>query len=559
MHWWNRDAIALTLCAVLSRAAIVAAAPPVSKSADHRESVFFARSHHVRMRARPDGLAPALPISLLGVAIAVRAEHGDWLDASWGWLRRDEFVAAEEAVDCFSAELARSPSVFAYLGRASALVEKSQFDRARIDVGEALRLCPGCARAYFVLARCAQQQLLAEESFEHLNRAVRFDSGDPVALAFRGKRCLSRNAFDRAAADCKAADALLPGFAPMHRDFGDAWLRKDQYDKAVFEYDRAAQLDRGDARAYAGRGWARACQRQFKGAIADLDKAIRLDPKLPMLFITRGEIRVRQGDFPAAILDFDEAIRLDPKSASAYLYRGTAKGRHGQYDGALADLRRAVKLLPDIPTAHVALAAALNSKGWSYNASVEATKALRLDPNSTEALFQRAYAFCRCSPKQAVEDFSSLLRGEPTSAAALAGRAVAYNALGDWERAIEDSNAALRQQSRDPRSLEALGQRAYARMRRGEYQLANDDWTAFVKFNPARAEIWEYRGICQHHLGNLQAAVADYQESLRLVPKQSLVSSELRLAERQLHPTESGNLIMALFRKTESDPPAFRR
>lgn len=223
MHWKHREPIALAFCVVLLCAAIAAAAPPpASTSSGHGTATFFPRSHHVRMRARPDDDAPTLPLSLLGATLRVRAEHGEWLDACWGWLRRDELVAADEAVDFFSAELARSPSVFGYLSRASALIEKSELDRARRDVDEALRLCPNCARTYVVLARCALEQLLAEECISHLDHAVQLDHEDPAALSIRGVRYLYRNDFDRAAADFQAADALLPGFAPMHRDFGDA-------------------------------------------------------------------------------------------------------------------------------------------------------------------------------------------------------------------------------------------------------------------------------------------------------------------------------------------------
>ena len=135
----------------------------------------------VLLREQPNDQAPTSPVSTVGIWLEVKRSEGDWLEADWGWIRAADTVREDQAVEHFTAELAKSENAFAYIHRSRAWLKKSEFDKAQADVSEALRLEPNNARAYFVRSRIAADQIRTEEGLSACVRALTIDPRDPIA------------------------------------------------------------------------------------------------------------------------------------------------------------------------------------------------------------------------------------------------------------------------------------------------------------------------------------------------------------------------------------------
>lgn len=166
-----------------------------------------------------------------------------------------------------------------------------------------------------------------------------------------------------------------------------------------------------------------------------------------------------------AVQACDEAIRQSPGAAFLHYHRALAHRAKGDLDRALADL----------------------------NVVIEHSTRLKLDPS-------REYT----------------------------GRGVIYLEKGDVERALADFNAANRTGAIDGA---AFFMRGTISASRGELNQALEDFTQFIEmrkrgavspqdpFAPSGHVMFDSRGLVHLRLGNLDKAMADYDDALKLDPK----------------------------------------
>jgi tetratricopeptide (TPR) repeat protein len=286
-----------------------------------------------------------------------------------------------------------------------------------------------------------------------------------------------------AAALCFAAQGFGQPGPKDARDFmarAKQFSEKKEYDKAIKELDEAIKLDPKFADAYIARSSARLGNGDPLGAIQDLNEAITLDPKNPVPYCIRGNARVRLRFERKAIEDFSEAIRLRPEYAEAHAGRGTARAALKEYGKALADLNEAIRLDPSSGPAYGNRASIYGLQGENERAIKDYTRAIELDPkdpswyagrgsaqrmagdidkaladlNGAILLDPRnsSYHRERCelllqegrSLTKALSDANEAVRLDPKDPLALAQRAAAHSALGDWPETRSDLDEAVR-------------------------------------------------------------------------------------------------------------------
>jgi formylglycine-generating enzyme required for sulfatase activity len=185
-------------------------------------------------------------------------------------------------------------------------------DRAMADFGEAIKLNPKYADAYYNRGR-----------LWHVN-AVYGNAIDLYTFAI----------------------GLDPKHVGAYRHRGLAWLITGQTDRAIADFNEAIRLDSKDAGVYRDRGYARLVKEDVDGAIADFSEAIRLDPKLVNAYTGRGEAWLARDEFDRAVADYAEAIQLDPSNVNHHVERGYANFLRADFSAAAADLHRALNLNP---------------------------------------------------------------------------------------------------------------------------------------------------------------------------------------------------------------------
>jgi tetratricopeptide (TPR) repeat protein len=117
----------------------------------------------------------------------------------------------------------------------------------------------------------------------------------------------------------------------------------------------------------------------------------------------------------------------------------------------------------------------------------------------------------------ALAEYGEALRLDPTSAATLANRGLAFETKGEYARAVLDFEEATRLA---PGNADYWNSRCWARAVAGrELQEALMDCNESLRLAPNRADALDSRGFVYLKIGDLVKSLADYDAALRLNPK----------------------------------------
>ena len=92
-------------------------------------------------------------------------------------------------------------------------------------------------------------------------------------------------------------------------------------------------------------------------------------------------------------------------------------------------------------------------------------------------------------------------------------RGVAYALKGDYDRAIEDLNEAIRL---DPKYAPAYYYGGLAYEHKGDHDRAIEDYNEAIRLDPKDAYAYDNRGAAYEHKGNKEQAIADYRKALSI-------------------------------------------
>jgi tetratricopeptide (TPR) repeat protein len=287
--------------------------------------------------------------------------------------------------------------------------------------------------------------------------AVELDPQNAERVSARGFFRLSSGNTVEALADFNLAIKLDPTNARARNNRGMALLASGEIKESIEDFKVCLNLDPNFLAAYVNRSFAYAKLDRRKEALADLNRALELDPKAAGVYDTRGAVWLQAQEYEKAVADFTQAIKLDSSNPSYYARRRTALTQLKRFDEAQAD---AIKI------EHLMHLASLN-------------QAVFRDRSSPQPYIDRGNYFLR--ENQLVE------------------------ALANFNRAIE----------LNPKSVEALTQRARVRLRRDEPQKAIDDANSALKIE-RREDTYGVRGDAYRKLEQYDKALADYDAAQRI-------------------------------------------
>lgn len=235
---------------------------------------------------------------------------------------------------------------------------------------------------------------------------------------------------------------------------GVAAMEREQWERAEQLLQQAVRTCAGDPdsrRNYAEALWRRQSPEQ---AITQIEEACRLAPESADLHVRAAEMLLAVGRIDASIDHARRALELDPRLSAAWAMRGRIFAATGQFSEALASYHRAV--------------------GY--------------DPSDRGIQLEIAEVYRRLDqPQQALVVLQNLADSyspgeEPQRLLFLQG--LAYQALGRYDEAVGDLQAATRRDTPTPEILEPLGRCLVAMGRHAEAAQVGREMVALAPNDP---------------------------------------------------------------------------
>jgi tetratricopeptide (TPR) repeat protein len=200
----------------------------------------------------------------------------------------------------------------------------------------------------------------------------------------------------------------------------------------------------------------------------------------PVKLFEKGQDAHQKGDLRLALEFYEEAIKAHPEFPEAEYQRGAALVALGRLAEAEKAFRRAVELRANWALPQAALGALLVRLNRREEAQAQLEQALKLDAENVTALLALADVYLRGKPAPA--SLQQLLGQLQQATAKEGAQAALWAVRGSVERALDDKKAALISLDRalglDPNDLQARLERAELRAEAGDFERALEDANA---------------------------------------------------------------------------------
>jgi tetratricopeptide (TPR) repeat protein/predicted aspartyl protease len=246
-----------------------------------------------------------------------------------------------------------------------------------------------------------------------------------------------------------------------------------------------------DAAGYARRGAGFAARRDFAPALADLSKACELTPDEPEYFFRRGLLYVQTGELPLALADLDHALQIRADFLPAYLPRAEIHLRQKDLAAANADFDNVDRLAPKQADLRFELAN-IYARQEKYSASIVQYD-LWIDSHPDDVRLANA----------------------------LGGRCLA-SALQDQDLAqgLSDCSKALRRADKQYPEYGSLhADRGMLYLRQGNVDKALSDFNDALKLMPKNARALYGRGVAESRKHLAKESAADIEAARLIAPQ----------------------------------------
>ena len=216
---------------------------------------------------------------------------------------------------------------------------------------------------------------------EQIDRALKGNPNDVVALNNRGNALHALQRFDEALVSYERALALRPDYTDALCNRGAALHELKRYDEALAASDRIVALQSDCAEAHSNRGNTLRALGRHDEAVAACDRALALRPDYTDALCNRGAALHELKRYDEALATSDRIVALQPDRAEAHSNRGNTLRALGRLSEAVEACDRALALRPDLVDAYVNMGSVLKDLGHLPEAQKAYVEALRLDPS----------------------------------------------------------------------------------------------------------------------------------------------------------------------------------
>lgn len=214
-----------------------------------------------------------------------------------------------------------------------------------------------------------------------------------------------------------------------------------------------------------------------------------------------------------------EAV-ADP-AADRLLQEGIQYHEAGDYEKAIATFTEAIELNPTLTGAYTHRAASHLRLGDNESAIADSDEAIRLDAKNADAYLYRGVAQCYEGLFEAcAQDLTKSILLNPTSVDAHVYRGAAYFFLEEYAAVARDCTLSLHLSGGYFLPIE-LCLNVISELIAPEFEkveAAMEDYNTAIRLNPDAAGVYFLRGLTYRAHGEMEAAIQDLKDALRLDP-----------------------------------------
>jgi tetratricopeptide (TPR) repeat protein len=424
-----------------------------------------------------------------------------------------------------------------------------EVDAGHAEWAEVVADVPELALPHMLRARW----LMASEprsALAHFDRAAELEPTDANVYWRRGDCHARLGDHDRALANYRRALALDPDSIDGLHSMGKALVALGKPAEGIRYYDQAIARAPRYVDFYEARGIAHEVQGQYAAAVRDYERILELDPARVVARFARARCNVDRGEPDAAIAELTEIVTQTSDAHLVHLLLGKAYLQKAQLAPAFEALSRAVEAAPDMDEAWLQRALVLVRMGERDRAVADAERAAELAPQQAEYVYtalalrggdpaariaalegpiarfpdtglflqERAEIHVQQGDhERALTDWERILARWPDEVDARLGRARALGALERHAEALEEVERAI---ELEPDNAMAYGLRAsYRDQLEVDEAVVGADWDRAAELGPDEPAIRYYRGRYRMLRERYEAAIADFDRSIALVPR----------------------------------------
>ena len=418
------------------------------------------------------------------------------------------------ARDDFAESLrADSNCALALAGSALVIADHCDLKNADRDAQRAVEMAPDLAWAQFALGYVAFRCGKTERADEALDKAVQPGQELPWAHALRAQRRLQQGKMEGALADAEDVVLLMPRRAVGYRLRASVEWQSKQMDAARRDAEAAVRLEPNGAEGYVARGVCALAEGDLAAAREAADAAIERAPEKADGHVLRGLVLQSLDDPNGALTSLDRAQQVDACNSEVTWARGLVLETQGLYPEAVCEFGKALDQEPGYLDAH-------RERGRTYflyerydDAIPDLDEVLKGKPEDIDALLLRAEAWLKQKQHNpARQDLIKVLQHDP-------GQWKAYELVDrleveqeNWSAVIKNADRALQYTPTERATVLCWRGRAY--FESGDARRAAKDLSESISLSPD-GKAYGYRARARIKLGQLEAALADFDEALK--------------------------------------------
>jgi len=387
---------------------------------------------------------------------------------------------------------------------------------------------PAQADAWHLLGLVAHQVGQHAAARQAIGRAITLRGNRALFHANLGAVLEAMGQLDEAERSLLRALELEPQAADPYNNLGNVYARLGKSAAAEAAYRRAIELRADFAAAHNNLGTLLHRRGELDAAIASYRQALAAQPQYVDACNNLGTALQSKGLLSEAAELFRQAVAIAPQSAAAHLNLGAVQQAQGELAEAIRSYREAVRLDASLAIAHNNLGAALREQGNQSEAEDSLRRALALDSRLADAYFNLGLVHeDRHDAAAARERFQQALNCDDRYARAWMGLARSLDREERYEESLPLWDRAV---AADLDSAHARFCRANARKALGQLQEAVADYREALRLDPRLTQAHGNLAVMYNDLGLPDAAADHCRQGLALEPNSAALHANLATA-----------------------------